>query len=460
MGEKKKIKFPAIRLSIFGKLLVGIVAVQILVFIISIVSLTSINNLERGSNEIFKESVVHYNIHSLKIKLSQLVMPVNDYLIHGNKIEVENYHRLREEVSNQLRICYQVIKDQRHIAAINDFEKNFKEILSLAEKIFAIEVPIHNFEAAVMMERMDLIADRTIEMIDESMVISLLEIEGNIEFNQSTNTRAHRIIIFVALITVLSLLIGGYFYVREITVPIKHLLTATTKISMGDFSTKAPMKSKTGDELEEFVTSFNNMIGSLEKITVSKDYFHNILKRMVDSLIITGVQGKIRVVNQSCLELLGYEEEELIGQPLDLVVKINDELKNKSNILNTYYSREGRSIPVLFSNSVMYDSKDNYCGMICLACNVTKDQKQDILYTGNTDQGNKKNIRAIGEVPLTSRELEIMKLIAEGNSNQDIATKLFISVRTVETHRRNLMQKIHSKSVIDLVHYAVQNGII
>lgn len=61
---------------------------------------------------------------------------------------------------------------------------------------------------------------------------------------------------------------------------------------------------------------------------------------------------------------------------------------------------------------------------------------------------------------LTSREIEITQLLAEGKSNWCIATILGISVRTVETHRANLMGKLGLQSLVELVHYAVRNRIV
>ncbi len=61
---------------------------------------------------------------------------------------------------------------------------------------------------------------------------------------------------------------------------------------------------------------------------------------------------------------------------------------------------------------------------------------------------------------LTSRELEITQLLAEGKTNWCIATILGISVRTVETHRANVMQKLGLQSVVELVHYAVRNRMV
>lgn len=68
--------------------------------------------------------------------------------------------------------------------------------------------------------------------------------------------------------------------------------------------------------------------------------------------------------------------------------------------------------------------------------------------------------RSIYEVPLTKREKEILKLIAEGQSNQEIADKLFISLRTVETHRLNINQKLGVKNTAGLVKEAVKRGLI
>ncbi|MDG1276516.1 MAG: response regulator transcription factor [Algoriphagus sp.] len=61
---------------------------------------------------------------------------------------------------------------------------------------------------------------------------------------------------------------------------------------------------------------------------------------------------------------------------------------------------------------------------------------------------------------LTKREIEILKLISEEYSNQEIAEKLFISHRTVDTHRRNLIQKLNAKNTAGLVKFALKNKII
>jgi DNA-binding NarL/FixJ family response regulator len=61
--------------------------------------------------------------------------------------------------------------------------------------------------------------------------------------------------------------------------------------------------------------------------------------------------------------------------------------------------------------------------------------------------------------PLSTREKEILKLIAEGNSNSEIAKLMFVSSRTVEHHRAKILEKLNLKKTADLVRYAIEKGI-
>ncbi|MBA4408590.1 MAG: hypothetical protein C0397_04115 [Odoribacter sp.] len=67
----------------------------------------------------------------------------------------------------------------------------------------------------------------------------------------------------------------------------------------------------------------------------------------------------------------------------------------------------------------------------------------------NTDIGN-----------LSSRQIEILKLWGESYTNQEIADRFFISVRTVESHKNHIMQKLNLKSTVDMVKFAIKNNII
>ncbi len=60
---------------------------------------------------------------------------------------------------------------------------------------------------------------------------------------------------------------------------------------------------------------------------------------------------------------------------------------------------------------------------------------------------------------LTAREREVLQLIAEGHSARDIGQRLHLSVKTIETHRRQMMQKLDIHSVADLTKFAIREGL-
>ena len=68
--------------------------------------------------------------------------------------------------------------------------------------------------------------------------------------------------------------------------------------------------------------------------------------------------------------------------------------------------------------------------------------------------------RRADEDPLSEREREVLRLLALGHTNQEIARNLYISVRTAETHRAHIMQKLRLATRADLVRYALDRGLL
>ncbi len=61
---------------------------------------------------------------------------------------------------------------------------------------------------------------------------------------------------------------------------------------------------------------------------------------------------------------------------------------------------------------------------------------------------------------LTPREKEVLKLVVEGLSNRDIAEKLFVTIRTIETHKTNILQKLNLNNSVDLVKFAIKHNLV
>jgi DNA-binding NarL/FixJ family response regulator len=68
--------------------------------------------------------------------------------------------------------------------------------------------------------------------------------------------------------------------------------------------------------------------------------------------------------------------------------------------------------------------------------------------------------RRAEEDPLSDREREVLRLLALGHTNQEISSQLYISVRTAETHRAHIMQKLRLSSRAELVRYALEQGVL
>jgi PAS domain S-box-containing protein len=454
------------KLTIFQKLLIGIIAMLMLIAIIAYVGIGSVNKLENTSKIILEESNKYNNLQNLKLNFTQLLMPANDYLIHGNNVEILNFKKLDSITRQQLEISNAFENDHFNKHFLEEIEDILQEVESLSKKIFELKDPVGNTEGALMMEVMDGIVINAGEKIDILSSTSSLTMSEHIDANQVTNSEASKIIMIVVVFIMISLVTGGFYYVKEITKTIENLASIVKKVTSGDLVSKANVTIRTHDEIDNFANLFNNMIGVLSETTVSRDYFNSVIQKINESLIITTIGGNILIVNKATLDLLEYSEEELIGESIEKIllgdhknVRTTLEEETAQNIFNTYYSKSKIAIPVSFSKSFIYDKNNNKTGILYLAYNQTEILDEKHKPIGENFKNNRKiNIKE--EIPLTNRELEVIKLIVKDYSSQEIADKLFISIRTVETHRKNIMGKLHAKSIIGLVHYAIQNHLI
>ena len=103
-------------------------------------------------------------------------------------------------------------------------------------------------------------------------------------------------------------------------------------------------------------------------------------------------------------------------------------------------------------NQLIFAIKQVYSGKKYLSDEITESLISDYI------EPDKKPTAAT--IHLTKREHEVLKLIAEGVPTKDISKKLFISIKTVGSHKQKLLEKLELKSNADLIKYALRNGII
>jgi PAS domain S-box-containing protein len=198
---------------------------------------------------------------------------------------------------------------------------------------------------------------------------------------------AQRQILIIGLLTILSGGIVSYLLATYISLPIKKITDATKNVAHGNLNTQLIIKSK--DEIGTLASSFNMMTEDLRRTTVSKDYFDNIIESMNDTLIVVGVDEKVRDVNKATLELLEYTEGELIGKDIRLIVPQEERIffisglqsmLGQSSLLNKeieYLTKSGKRVPMLLSMSVLKNKDGNVEGFVIIAKDITDAKKTE-----------------------------------------------------------------------------------
>lgn len=121
-------------------------------------------------------------------------------------------------------------------------------------------------------------------------------------------------------------------------------------------------------------------IGALRATTISRSYLDNIIKSMGDMLVVVGPSGAIELVNRATLQILGYTEDELIGQSVEFIFA--DAYRDRTGVATVvkqgvsqhvekaFRAKDGRSIPVSFSGRLMRD-EPNEMRVVCIAQDIT-----------------------------------------------------------------------------------------
>lgn len=194
-----------------------------------------------------------------------------------------------------------------------------------------------------------------------------------------------------------------------------------------------------------------------------------ILLSQKDNIEVVGAAGDGQEAYRKILELqpdiavLDISIPRLNG--LDLAERLRTELPGVKVVILTMHKSGEFVSKALCAGVRGYVLKDNALEELIECIELVYTNKiylsQDI--TGIVVEGfvhNSRDGAESGENAISSREREILQLLAEGKSNKDISDLLNLSIKTVETHRANIMRKLSFKNITDLVLYAVRNHII
>ncbi|MEZ4999175.1 MAG: response regulator transcription factor [Bacteroidales bacterium] len=178
----------------------------------------------------------------------------------------------------------------------------------------------------------------------------------------------------------------------------------------------------------------------------SGEELYNMLKSVTPDIIITDIS----MADISGIEITRYITEKYPSvKVLILSMHKNEEFITKSISAGADgYLPKDTSMKELLEAIYVISQGGNYFNR----------EISDTLLSSLIKQS-KSQVKAVKPATLTSREREIIHLVVEGLTNKEIAERLFISIRTVDSHKNNIMQKLNLKSTVEMVKYAIKNNL-
>jgi PAS domain S-box-containing protein len=191
----------------------------------------------------------------------------------------------------------------------------------------------------------------------------------------------------------------------------------------------------------------------------SEERYRLIIENVMDAVFLLDLDARLVFCNSRAAEVTGYEAEELRGRSIFSLFTREGREKALALVAR---ARAGQAIQPFFEACLA--RKDG--GQVWVEASIANVMKDNQLVGRLAVARDISERKRVGEVAtalyetLTTRERQVLFLAAEGHTNPKIARRLSIGVRTVESHRANLMRKLRLRNQTELVRYAVQRGLL
>jgi len=225
----------------------------------------------------------------------------------------------------------------------------------------------------------------------------------------------------IFIIGIVTIILGGgaaYLVATFISSPIKKITDATRKVAEGDLITRLAIKRN--DEIGTLADSFNKMTEDLKQTTISKDYVDSIIGGMNDTLVVLDPLAKISSVNKATCDLLGYEEDELIGSHIKKILPLEEKVfsapefqrllggEQVVNLEIDYLTRNGNRVPMLFSAGVLKNKEGRIEGVVGIARDITERQQAEAAL-----RQSERELHFLSSQLLTAQEKERRRISVE-----------------------------------------------
>ena len=215
---------------------------------------------------------------------------------------------------------------------------------------------------------------------------------------------------------------------------------------------------------EDIAQTIKTRLNKYEKLLqINDEKFKILLHKSPSGILVTDKNLKISYINQKLTELLKYNKEDLKDKKITDIIYHKD-LDEFNKVIDICWG--GREAELKTTSRFIKKNKDNikleFQAILVPYKNkkgliISLDGKESQLIEADQSE-------AVPPVqllnPISKREIEVLTLLAQGFTTDEIGEKLCISNRTVEGHRARLMTKTDTKNSVDLVVFALKNSLI
>ncbi len=386
-------------MKIRTKLVIGFLSIASLVGILGLININTEKNINKHFQDISNIKAPRMlTLEKLKVACLKIVAISNNQIIlesaSGNnsayfiaqtknleiaknnlQVELDNFKELvdlanEQEIFSKLEIA----KAELYLTSKSLIEANKNKINR--QNITAKIIDLAQAEA------------KLIEIIDNAIAEEITAIEADNKLANQQASEAIYINIAGVIGVVLIANLIGLILAANIARPIAKIKQVASQLGQGKLDVKVDIKST--DEIGVLAEAFNQMVDNLKRTTVSKYYVDNIIRSMMDALIVLSPDAKIKTFNFAALLLLEYEDEELADKSIDIIFAEQDffkQFENQTLMINSFIGRKettlltknGKQIPVSFAASIMRDSDGKIQGIVCLAQDISKRKQSEIV---------------------------------------------------------------------------------
>ena len=369
------------RLNIGNKLFLSGFIVLFFIILIAGAGDIVLRILKRTSHLIVVEYRELEGIQKVSFSLSQVLSPAKTYMIDHNPKNLSLFKQRIINTQTTLDSCATVLTKRHSEEVLIGVSKALRMVDALGQRLSANKSDAS--EQMKILYAMQMIVDRNLNEVQMLQKETEEEINEYVATNETAILHSTITIVLLGIILALIVILGGFFFIRKLTRPIVQLLDTIQQVTKGDLKAKVEVQSQ--DEFGELAKAFNSMLERIDTVTVSRNFYNNILNSMFNGLIVTDQQGSITSTNDAASQLLQETKENLTGIPVEsLFADPNDykkltetEQRAAGDILaeTALRSPQGKKIPVLFSGSVLQDRSGEISGYVIVVHDITKQKE-------------------------------------------------------------------------------------